>query len=445
VFSSGKKPKPLKKEETRMNGNDEFINKAVTGSSFLNGGLLNPEQRDVFLMFVRRFTKLIPIVRTEIMENPRLEIPKLHVGEPITVGLVDNTEITETGEPLFNEISLDTVELASRFHITRRAIRRNVSRQRIVQQVTEAMMAQIATDLENLFINGDVNIAGGTPSGDLLNNDNGLDILTDNAHIVDHTGDFVSKQLFAQMIRRMPDAYQEDPGLRFFMPRAIQVDWTELNSQRIDAIGERAFRGNVEAPFAIPIITIPLMPSRKPVEVTVASSAQHVGGTQGPWTIVTGTNDEVIINLGAGAKTATLPAGVYNATQIAALIKATAGLETLIAEDDGFGRLYLEHPTPGAGNDMVVGAGNANATLGLTAATYVGEDAGTANDVLEGAIIWLANPMNFIWGNYDATEIFTEFEKDFARWETVVINEVDAAVEAEDKIVKAINVRRRPF
>lgn len=428
-----------------MNGNDEMIHKAVTGSSFLNGGLLNAKQRDVFLMFVRKFTKLIPLVRTEIMENPQLQIPKLHVGEPITVGLVDDGQITETGSPLFNQIALDTVELASRFHITRRAIRRNVSRQRIVAQVTQAMMTQIATDLENLFINGDVNIATGTPIGDLLVNDDGLDILTDSAHIVDAAGDFISKQLFANMIRRMPDAYQEDAGLRFFMPRAIQVDWVELNSQRIDAIGERAFKGNVEAPFAIPIVTIPLMPSRKAVAVTVATAGHIMGGTQGPWSIATGVNDTCVVNLGAGAKTATLPAGVWNATQIAAFLKATAGLETLVAQDDGFGRLYLEHPTAGVANTLTIGAGNGWATLGIAVAAYAGTDAGSAGSLDEGAILWLANPMNFVWGNYDATEIYTEFEKDYARWETVVINEVDAAVESADKVVKAINLRRRPF
>jgi len=428
-----------------MNGNDAFIHKAVTGSSFLNGGLLNAQQRDVFLMYVRKFTKLIPLCRTEIMENPRLEVPKLHIGEPITVGLADNAIINETGSPLFNQITLDTAELASRFHITRRAIRRNVSKERIVQQVSEAMLAQIATDLENLHINGDTLLGAGTPINDLLRVNDGLDKLTNGSHIVDLNGGFVSKQLFANMIRRMPDSYQDDPGLRFFMPRSIQVDWVELNSQRIDQIGERAFKGNIEAPFGIPIITIPLMPSRKPVAVTVAVAGHIMGTTQGPWNFVTGTNDTLVINLGAGAKTVTVPQGVWSAHEVAAFIRATVGLETTVVQDDGFGHLYIEHPTKGSGAILTIGAGNGWATVGIAVAAYVGTDAGSAGSLNDGAIVWLANPLNFLWGNLDKTEIYTEFEKDYARWETVVINETDTQVESLDKVVKGINVRRQPY
>lgn len=425
-------------------GNDDFI-KAVTGSSFLNGGLLNPKQRDVFLMFVRKFTKLIPLSRFESMENPRLEIPKLHIGEPITVALADNAEITETGTPLFNQIALDTAEMASRMHITRRAIRRNVSKAAIVQQVTEAMMMQIATDLENLHINGNTSLGSGTPINDLLRINQGLDVLTDSAHIVDKSGEFIDKQLFANMLRRMPENYQGDPGLRFFLPTTLQVDWVELNSQRTDSIGERSFRGNVESPFGIPLISIPLMPSRKPVTVTVEIAGHILGTVQGPFNITTGSNDEAKINLGAGEKTVTLPQGVFTATEVAALIRATGGLETIIAQDDGFGRLYLQHPTGGSGATLTIGAANGWATLGIAVAAYIGIDAGTGGTVNDGGILWLANPLNFIWGNLDLTEIFTEFNKDFARWEMVVINETDTAVESLDKVVKAINVRRRPF
>jgi hypothetical protein len=428
-----------------MDKNDVLIHKAVTGSSFLNGGELNAKQRDTFLMYVRKFTKLIPLCRTEIMENPKLEIPKLHIGEPITKGLVDNNLLSETGTPLFNSISLDTKELFSYYNITRRAVRRNVSLTRIVEQVTQAMMMQIATDLENAFINGDETLGAGTPINDLLRVNNGLDILSNSGNIYDHSGDFISKTVFAKMIRMMPESYSDDPGLRFFLPRALQVDWTDLNSERIDAIGERAFKGNVEAPFGVPIVSVPLLPSRKAVAVTVATAGHILGTVAGPFNIVTGTNDTLIVNLGAGNKTCTLPQGVWTAQEIAAYLKATAGLSTLIVQDDGFGHIFLQHPTSGVAATLTIAAANGWATLGVAVAAYAGTDAGSAGSLNDGCIILLANPMNFIWGNYDKTEIYTEWNKDYARWETVVINETDYAIESADKVVKAINVRRRPF
>jgi len=432
--------------------NDEVIEKTILSSDFLAGGLLNPEQVTVFIQLIRKFSKLIPMSRNVLLDNPRQTIPKLHIGEPISQGLADfggeDAEITETGKPLFNEITMDVQELISSWHVGRRSLRRNVSREALLQTVTDAMMAQVATDAENLYINGDTTLPSTTKLNKLLRVNDGVSKLCEGAHLVDWNGGYVSKALYAEMTRRLPEQYAADPGLRFIQPRAVSVDWMELNSQRVDAIGQRAFAGDVEAPFGIPIVEIPLVKSNKSLTVTEATSAIVVAITVGPFTIATGTNDVLKIDIdNAGVQTTTIPAGVFEVREIAKLINADQGL--FVARDDGYGRLVIESPTTGSTSEVDIQTGStAAATLGIDGGglpnTVTGGDSGGTNTVYEGCELFLANPTNLIWAHYPAgTEVHTKFRQEKLHFETVVVQETDAQVENLDAVVKANNVRKR--
>ena len=55
----------------------------------------------------------------------------------------------------------------------------------------------------------------------------------------------------------------------------------------------------------------------------------------------------------------------------------------------------------------------------------------------------LTNPRNLLWGVLDGTRMFTEFNKDFDRIETVLFNQTDAEIENPDALVLGINLRRK--
>lgn len=99
--------------------------------------------------------------------------------------------------------------------------------------------------------------------------------------------------------------------------------------------------------------------------------------------------------------------------------------------------------TTGAAAQIILGASTFLATAGLTAGTYAGHNAGSAGTVYEGSFVLLTNPMNLIFGMLAGTRIFSEFNKNYDRIETIVYNQVDAKVENIDAIVKGINVRRQ--
>lgn len=422
--------------------NNEIINKAVLSSDFVNGGELNPKQREVFLQKVREFSVLIPLSRFIEMDNPRLDIPKMHLGDPITRGQVENVDPGETNKPVQNEIKMDTEELISQIYVTRRSLRRNVSQEKLLEQITDIMMKRISTDLEELHINGDTNLAGGTKINDLLNVNDGLDKLTDAAHILDHGGGFVSKQLFATMMRTMPVNLIDDPDMRFMLNKSIEIDWMDLNSQRIDGVGERAFGGAVEAPFGVPIAMIPRIRGDKNLNLLEATSAQVIGTTGGAVKIETGVNDAFNVDIdNGGVDNIVFNAGVFEVRELAQQINVSVGVN--VASDDGFGRLVITSPTTGASSEVDLQASNSFATLGFTVGTTNGSDAGVLGGVPNGTHIWLARPENFMWGALDQTEIHTKFRQEKTRWETVVINETDTQVEDLDGVVKAINVRRK--
>jgi hypothetical protein len=163
---------------------------------------------------------------------------------------------------------------------------------------------------------------------------------------------------------------------------------------------------------------------------------------------VTGSNDQTSIdnNAGDGPVVVTFTAGVHETVEIARQINvALSGtIADIVASDNGEGELLLVCTSTGATSKVIIAAGgnDANATLGLTAGTTTGSDAGSAGTVLEGSFVLLTNPLNLIFAMLAGTRIFSEFNKDYDRIDTVVYNQVDVNVENVDAIVKAINVRR---
>lgn len=431
-----------------MGANAQFIQKAietVETSAFLNGGRLNPEQQDAFIVLVRRFSKLIPLGRVERLTQPKMDIDKLHIGEPVTRKAPENTDAGSPQKPAkFNKVAIDAKKVRSDWQLTTESLEENIAQDDLEDQLMDAMMQQISTDLENLHINGNEALAGTTPLDELLKANDGLDKLSEDAHIVDVAGGFLSKRVFAAMLRQLPKQFRNDPGLRWLVSRGAMVDWMEQNSDRQTALGDAALQGGGIRPFGIPMEEIPLMPDDKLVNVKTATSATVLGTRFGPYEIKAGVNDKLLIDVdNAGAVLVTLSAGTFEAFEIAGKINAT----TLpnVASDDGEGRLLLKSPTTGAASeiDIQAQATSAYATLGLTVAVKNGAAAGIGQDVPEGTFIWLTNPKNMIWAMVNATRVHSEFEKDFDRIETVVFNRTDSQIENKNALVKAVNIRTR--
>lgn len=425
--------------------NETLIQKTLTSSDYFSGGELNPEQQDRFVQFVKKFSVLLKMARVERMTRPKMEVDKMHVGEPITESADENVFSGYVQRPKFNQIELSAKKVRSAWNMTTESIQGNIEQDRIEDSLMEIMTQRITTDLEMLSISGDTSLTGTDPVERLLKRLDGWDIQTDSAHIVDASGLNISKEIFSEMKRRMPKQYKNDPELRFFVSDAIWNDWVQDIADRGTPIGDQALEGYVAKPFGVPLVNIPLIPDDKALAANEATHGRHKGTQYDPFEMKAGANKMQIKVDGGAAHVVTFPVGTYHAIQLANLINNTHADLAGVATDDSEGRLLLISPTTGAGSSIAVEAvaDDCYAELGMTVGVYSGAAADPSNLVYEGSFILLCNPKNLVWGILDGTRIYSEFNKDYDRVETVVYNQVDAKIENLDAIVKCINVRRK--
>jgi len=421
--------------------NDEVI-KALMAGDFALGGELNPEQFAKFETVIRAGQGMIPAIRFETKTNPKGEINKLQVGEPISRSADENTSASATSKPKFGKVEYATNKIRSDWHITHEALKANIEQEGLEDRVMEAFMTRIATDYELLAIQGDATTyaAVDTPQGWLLRRDDGWDLQTEGANVVDVGGAEISFDVFRRMYARLADHYKADPGLRWILSKTIASDWMAVIAGRATGAGDAAMAGAEISPLGIPMLQVPLIPNSKSVDIAAATYAQHIGTRQGDFEIVAGTNDTIKVDIdNGGADTVTLTPGLRTPGQICADINTEVG--KFVAYADGRGRVVIQSTTTGGTSevDIQAVANDAYTTLGLTVGVYTGADAGSGS-VNEGSFLWLANPKNFIFILLDAIRVTSKYNQDFDRFEAVAYSELDMIIENIDAIVKGINV-----
>jgi len=425
----------------------EQILKSIDTSDFGNGGLLNPKRQNQFTKYIRENGKMLNLVRFEQLNQTQMVLDHLYIGEPVTHAVEEEDPTAYLARPSTNQLHIQTKKLKSSWNITTEVLVDNIEQAGFEQAMMDGMTRRISTDIELLAIQGNETAYAGATDvyGRLLKRQDGWDALTNNSHILDCGGATIQKGIFAEMVRSMPQQYLQDPDLRWFVSKSIAIDWMDLLADRGTGIGDSALNGNSVAPYGIPLVTVPLIPDNKPLSTKSGVAAKVIGTRQDVFEITTGVNDKLSIAIdGGSAVTVTLPQGAFRVGYIAQFINAAAGLAG-VATDDTFGRIVLTSPTVGSSSRVVLGTitNDAYSTLGLSVGTTSGSATGSTGSTPEGTFIWLANPKNFIAVLRGNTRIYTQFNKDYDRLETVVYNEVDFAIENDDAIVKAVNVRKR--
>jgi len=443
------------------NLNQSMIEKTIETSDFVNGGELNPEQQDEFVRLVKQFSTLIPLMRIERMKTSRKEVDKLWIGEPVTESATEATDTGETGTAQFNKVQLNSSKVKSAWNISTESLQDNIEQSNLEQTLMDTMVQRIATDLEDLAINGDDTLSDTSKRTQLLKTFDGLDKLTVGSHIVDAGGKEIQKGLFSLGLRRMPKQYRADVGMRWLLSQTIAIDWMDFVSDRGTVLGDQALQGAQVAPLGVPMVQIPLIPDDKPVSVSTATSAKLIGATFGPF-LITAPKNTIKIGIDGNATfDIVITNGTLETVTIAKQINDALVADGAhgtdfanVARDDGDGRLVLESPTTGAASqiriDTVPDTDEIYSILGLVLGTVTNPFPSAAinifgsapgnNTITEGSFIWLVNPKNFLWGILDGTRIFTEFNKDKDVIETVIYNQIATEVENIDAVVKIDNV-----
>ena len=443
------------------NSNVELVEKAVDSLSFTDGGALNPEQQKNFIKYVKKFSTMLGMIRIVRMRNPSIRIDKLWINKPITrYHLEDTNAAANASGVVANQVELNSRKTKSYWYITTEALQSNIEQDRLEMDIQSMMMEQMATDFENLFINGDNTLVGTDEVDMLLKTADGILKLAEESHIHSFGGANIGREVFRELRKTLPKQYLRTKGLQFWMPDGLWVDFADMLADRGTAVGDSALLGNVISPYGFPITRVEMLPDDLAIDVTGATSAVVVGSQSalGPFEVGTGNTLKLDID-NVGAVTIVLSDDTLTAGQVAnainAAIYADAAYVALdehelyrhCARDYGDGRLTIESPTTGAASEVDVQAvaNDAYTLLGLTAAAVVGAAAGAHKSVEEGGLVLFTHPNNLILGILDGTRIYANFNEAYDRIETYVYNQLAIAVENTDGMAFGVDVRVRPF
>jgi len=422
---------------------NEEIAKAIDMSDLANGEL-NTEQQDKFIDMVYDHTRLLKEVRHEEVDNPKGELGKMFIGEPITRDAsVDPT--AGEAKPKTTKVTYETKKVMSWYDLPTDVLFRNIAKEAFEDQFMAQVTKRIGNDLELLAIRGDQAAYSGdtTPMGFLLRVLNGWKYQSDSSHIFDAGGASIQKGVFARMSRALPEQYKGDSGLRWIASESIYQDWMDTVADRLTAAGDDALAGKGLAPYGIPFLRVPLIPSNLDVSILAASAGFALGTRQGPFTF-TSADNAIELNIdAAGAIAFTMDIGTFTTSEVAAQINAAMG--AYVAFTSGFGQLLLQSPTTGGAStvEIIAEANDCYDVLGITVGTYTGSAAAAPANVPEGSYMFLANPKNLIHIMLKKTRLFTEFKPRADTLEVTIYNEVDDIMENNDAIVKCINLRLR--
>lgn len=448
--------------------NQEEIIKAIETGDFQGGqGLLTRDQQRQFIVLLKRRSSIFSSVRTVTMPQASMDISKLHIGEPITVSVAENANPTQDNKVLVNQVHLDAQKVKSSHDITTETLQQSLEGDEFELTVMRAMAARLAHDLELLAMLGDESL---TPEatdkvGNLLVGNDGWRVLADDSHVLDLDGAEIEPGVFSEALRMLPRQYRGDPDLRWIVGETTVLDWQDHLQGRATALGDAALGdgGPSRAPYGRRMLVASSIPDDLSVPVNESTPAMVVGFRQGPFNVTVGTDDILTVSINGGANQnitfttdPVAPGGsgttgsVLETREIVRQINDVfiANGDLARAFDNGDGAVTLRTTTTGAAaNVTVVQGGGQDAGLLLGLHDGVGntdvDGADNSGTILEGTFAILTNPRNLVWGMLDGTRIFTEFNKDFDRIESVTFNQTDAAIENPDAMVLIKNIRRK--
>ena len=252
---------------------EELLEKAIDTTDMLAGGLLNPEQSDKFIDFVVDQSVMIKDARVVRLRARKGEISKIGISGRVSVPKEEGVDPGVRREITFGKVELDTAAIMTPFEITDEALEDSVEGGNLEDAVIRVMASQTATDLEELAIQCDEG------SGDsFLALADGWRILAEDGHVVDHGGAAVSKALFSNMVKALPDQYKKDWGaLRFYVAPIIAQDYRDLITEGSTVAADKFLLENMPLTvFGIPVVSVPMIPTDETGVLSVSSGVEDL-------------------------------------------------------------------------------------------------------------------------------------------------------------------------
>lgn len=250
-----------------MGLNERIVSKAGTISTAgLESGLLNPEQARKFIQQTFEATNLGGLVRHVMRTAKTGEIDKIGIASRIIRKKTENTDDNYRAGVKTSQIEYATTAVRLPWEITEETLRENIEGQNFEKITTDLMTRQLGVDLEDLYINGDVDTPSDDPDYDFLKiNDGWIKQLMNNAHVEDRS----SKDSGAMSIDVYYDALQQIPNkynngrLRWLMSPKRKQEWDRYLLKQILEKGGGVPESIYKSPAAVPAVEVPSLSNDK--------------------------------------------------------------------------------------------------------------------------------------------------------------------------------------
>lgn len=260
--------------------NKELLEKAIiTTDALASAGKLNPAQSDRFIDYVIDETVLKNNARIVRFRNENLEIDKIGIGSRAAFPKAEARDPGIRRGVTTSKVILAPREIIVPFEIGDNFKEINVEGENVEDHIVKMMATQMANDIEELFINGDllgpaVLESEYKPGGDssryvkdgFLSLQDGWNRLADGGHVYDADGANIGLSIFGAMLRQMPTKFRRNKkALRFFVSPDLAQLYVEKLATRATALGDQAAGGAAHAPYGVPLIEVPLLDFTPPV------------------------------------------------------------------------------------------------------------------------------------------------------------------------------------
>lgn len=255
--------------------NEQLVEKAIiTTDSIASSGKLNPAQSEKFINYVIQETVLKDQARIVKFRNEQLDIDKIGVGRRVAMPKAEAADPQQRRGIATSKISLIPKEIIVPFEISDNFREANIEGDDVEDTIIQMMARQLANDLEELYIGGDILgpaalqsdiIDGGDTTRYVKDNYLGLfdgwSKLADQGNLYDAGGAPIGLGVFGAMKRAMPTKFRRNTDdLRFYAsPDLVQLYYEQL-SARATALGDRVADGTGHRPYGIQLVEVPRMP-----------------------------------------------------------------------------------------------------------------------------------------------------------------------------------------
>jgi hypothetical protein len=241
--------------------NNTLLQKADLALSDLttDGGLLQPAQAQKFMRILIKEAVVLKQATVVPMRSPKQLIEKIRFGSRILRAGNEGAALPtdQRAKPDLGLVELDAKLFKAEVRLNNEVLEDSIERGQLRQTIMQLMAERIATDMDEIILQGDT--ANATDST-LAKLDGLLKQAT--SHVVDNAGGTTTKSIFHSMIKTMPSEFlRNKKDLRFLTSIQSELDYRDSLADRATIGGDKWLSEDIPVPYGgVPVIPVPLMP-----------------------------------------------------------------------------------------------------------------------------------------------------------------------------------------